>query len=87
MSEKKSQWLFISYSRRDQEFVLRLATDLQDRGAQVWIDQGDIQGGEQWRESIAKGVQGCQAFVLVVSPDSINSKVRGRGAGFSAQAA
>ena len=68
------EWLFISYSRRDQEFVLRLATDLEDRGAQVWIDQGDIQSGERWRESITRGVQNCKAFVLVVSPDSINSK-------------
>ncbi len=65
--------VFISYSRRDQEFVLRLVTDLEDRKALAWIDQGDIQGGEQWRQSIAAGVQNCKVFVLVVSPDSINS--------------
>lgn len=65
--------VFISYSRHDQEFVLKLATDLEDRGAHVWLDQGNIQGGEQWRQSIAAGVQSGKVFVLIVSPDSINS--------------
>jgi hypothetical protein len=65
--------VFISYSHHDKEFVLRLALDLEERGTEVWIDQGDIQGGEQWRQSIARGVGGCQAFVLVISPDSIRS--------------
>jgi hypothetical protein len=65
--------VFVSYSRRDQEFVLRLVRDLEDRKALAWIDQGDIQGGEQWRQSIAVGVQSCKVFVLVVSPDSIKS--------------
>ena len=44
-----AQEVFISYSHRDDEFVLRLASDLEDRGASVWIDRGNIQGGEQWR--------------------------------------
>ncbi|MCB0123345.1 MAG: toll/interleukin-1 receptor domain-containing protein, partial [Caldilineaceae bacterium] len=65
--------IFISYSRRDQEFVLRLAVDLEERGAEVWIDQGDIQGGERWRQSIADGIARCQIFLLVVSPDAVRS--------------
>jgi len=66
--------VFISYSHRDEEFVLRLSTDLENRGAQVWLDRGDIQGGEQWRRSIERGVQACAAFLLVISPDAIGSK-------------
>ncbi len=65
--------IFISYSRRDQEFVLRLAVDLEERGAAVWIDQGDIQGGDRWRQSIATGIARCQIFLLVVSPDALRS--------------
>lgn len=31
--------IFISYSRRDQEFVTRLAGDLNAQVAGVWLDQ------------------------------------------------
>jgi hypothetical protein len=65
--------IFISYAHEDQEFVFKVATDLETRGARVWIDRGDIQGGEQWRESIETGIRDCQAFLLVVSPDSMKS--------------
>ena len=35
--------IFISYSRRDQEFVTRLASDLNAQVAGVWFDQSAIQ--------------------------------------------
>jgi hypothetical protein len=34
-----SQDIFISYSRRDQEFVTRLASELNAQVAGVWFDQ------------------------------------------------
>jgi hypothetical protein len=34
--------IFISYSRRDHEFVTRLATDLNEQVAGVWFDQSTI---------------------------------------------
>ncbi len=69
-----SDQIFISYSRRDQEFVFKLATDLEARGGRVWLDQADIQGGTQWRQSIANGIEQSGAFLLVISPDSICSE-------------
>ena len=69
-----SDQIFISYSRRDQEFVFKLATDLELRGGRVWLDQADIQGGEQWRHSIASGITQSGAFLLVISPDSMDSQ-------------
>lgn len=65
--------IFISYAHRDEEFVFRLARDLEARGAQVWIDRGDIRGGARWRQSIADGVRNCRAFLLVVSPEALAS--------------
>lgn len=35
--------IFISYSRRDQEFVTRLASDLDKQVAGAWFDQSTIQ--------------------------------------------
>ncbi len=36
---------FFSYSRLDAEFALKLAKDLRNAGASVWIDQLDISPG------------------------------------------
>ena len=43
---------FVSYSREDSEFVLRLARDLKAAGANVWLDQLDIQPGHAWDSMI-----------------------------------
>src|SRR5512147_2273162 len=66
--------IFISYSRRDQEFVTRLASDLDAQVAGVWFDQSDIQAGQKWHDKIMEGIQECKAFILVLSPDSIASR-------------
>lgn len=66
--------VFISYSHQDQEFVSRLALDLEERGAEVWIDREDLHAGEKWQESIAQGVRACKAFLLVVSPQWLKSE-------------
>jgi len=66
--------IFISYSRKDQEFVFKLANDLEARGGRVWLDQADIRGGAQWRQSIANGIEQAKAFILLISPDSMASE-------------
>ncbi len=66
--------IFISYSRRDQEFVTRLASDLDAQVAGVWFDQSAIQAGENWHDEIMKGIHECTAFVLVLSPDAMKSR-------------
>src|SRR5262245_20437218 len=66
--------IFISYSRRDQEFVTRLASDLDAQVAGVWFDQSAIQLGEKWHDEIMEGIRDCKAFILVLSPDAAESK-------------
>lgn len=66
--------IFISYSRRDQEFVTRLASDLDKQVAGVWFDQSDIQVGQQWHDEIIDGIHKCKAFILVLSPDAAESR-------------
>jgi hypothetical protein len=65
--------LFISYSHKDTEFVHRLVLDLEDRGLPAWIDRGELQGGERWREEIGRGIRDSRVFLLIVSPDSVKS--------------
>jgi hypothetical protein len=66
--------VFISYSHRDQEFVTKLASDLNRQiSGRVWFDRSDLQAGQRWRDEIATGIRDCKAFVLVLSPDSVDS--------------
>lgn len=69
-----SKEIFISYSRRDTEFVTRLASDLDAHVAGVWFDQSTIQLGQNWHDEIIEGIKECKAFILVLSPDAAASK-------------
>jgi hypothetical protein len=69
-----SRDIFISYSRRDQEFVTRLASDLNAQVAGVWFDQATIQAGQKWHDEIMEGIHECKAFILVLSPDAMASR-------------
>jgi hypothetical protein len=66
--------IFISYSRRDQEFVTRLASELNAQVAGVWFDQSAILAGQRWRDEIMEGIRDCKAFILVLSPDAMESR-------------
>jgi hypothetical protein len=42
--------------------------------AGIWFDQSAIQPGEKWHDEIMEGIRDCKAFVLVLSPDAVESK-------------
>ena len=65
--------IFISYSRRDTETVGRIAGAIKDAAMDVWIDQEDVEAGNTWREQIVYAIDICDAFVLVLSPNSAAS--------------
>src|SRR5687767_13633405 len=71
---KPDKAIFISYSRQDQEFVTRLASDMDEQVAGVWFDQSAIQLGEKWHDEIMEGIRDCKAFILVLSPDAMESR-------------
>ena len=66
--------IFISYSRRDAKEIDRLANQMKDVGHDVWLDRGGISGGDAWDEKIAEAVADCKAFILALSPDSVDSR-------------
>jgi WD40 repeat protein len=69
--------LFISYSRKDKEFVKRLQETLAAQGRDVWVDWEDIPPTADWRNEIHQGIANSNAFVYVISPDSVKSEVCG----------
>jgi WD40 repeat protein len=65
--------VFISYSRRDSEFVGRLAQGLKDHGKDSWIDVDGIRAGEVFPAVLRSAIESSDAFVFVISPDSVSS--------------
>ena len=65
--------VFISYSRKDFGFAGDLRRDLSGHGVCCWIDQYDIYGMAEWREEIARAIRQCDVFLIVLSPDSVQS--------------
>jgi WD40 repeat protein len=65
--------IFISYSRKDGEFVSGLEQALRDRGKDVWVDTDDIGPATRWREEIHLGLQSSHGVIFVMSPDSLGS--------------
>ncbi len=65
--------LFISYSRNDFNFARALHEALLSAGARPWLDRLNIAHGADWAAEIRRGIQACDAFVLVASPWSLKS--------------
>lgn len=65
-------FIFISYSHRDANVVLPVIRQLRKDGFEVWYDDG-IDPGTEWDENIAKHVEGCTAFVAMISKNYIAS--------------
>jgi WD40 repeat protein/energy-coupling factor transporter ATP-binding protein EcfA2 len=66
--------VFVSYSHRNRNFAERLARDLSDAGMDVWIDFREIQGGEQWRDEIFKGLAQAEIVAACLSPEAVSSE-------------
>jgi hypothetical protein len=70
--------VFISYSRKDKEFVQVLHQALARSQYDAWIDWEYIPLTADWWEEIKAGIEAANTFMFVISPDSIRSKVCGQ---------
>ncbi|HEY9735092.1 MAG TPA: toll/interleukin-1 receptor domain-containing protein [Trichocoleus sp.] len=69
--------VFISYSRRDKDFVQVLHQALSRSQYDTWVDWQDIPLTADWWEEIKSGIDAADMFVFVLSPDSVASRVCG----------
>src|ERR1700727_3608793 len=65
--------VFVSYSRRDSEFVRRMADSIAQRGKEVWLDTEGIADGEGFPDAIKRAIEQSDAFVFVITPASVHS--------------
>ena len=67
--------IFISYSRADKEIVWPFSDLLADRlHANCWIDKENIEVGQNFVDSIYKGIDECKAVLFMLSDNSIDSE-------------
>ena len=75
MAESTVGHVFISYSRRDEAVMRRIATFLRDQGINVWVDNEKLVPGTPiWEAEIEKAIKAASAIIVVLSPDSKNSE-------------
>lgn len=67
------QHVFISYSRRDSDYVQRLKDHLQANKLQIWVDD-QIEHGDQWFNVIHEAIKTSAAFLVVMSPEAEQSE-------------
>lgn len=66
--------VFISYAGPDAAFAAQLAADLREQAVPVWLAPDSIQPGEKWVAAIERGLRESGIFLLVLSPDGMDSK-------------
>jgi len=75
MPSLSTDYVFMSYSRRDDAVMRRIVAFLREQGIKVWVDNEKlIPGTPVWEKEIEKAVQGASAVVVVLSPDSKDSE-------------
>jgi len=65
--------LFVSYSRKDSAAARKVIEALKKQDHDIWVDWEDIPPASDWMDQIKSGIEGVEAFLFLVSPDSASS--------------
>src|SRR5690348_13119768 len=65
--------VFLSHASEDAIFAERLANDLRQSGADVWLDTADLRHGN-FLQRINEALASCDWMVLVLTPAAIRSQ-------------
>jgi hypothetical protein len=65
--------VFISYSRKDKEFVRKLGDALAAQKREAWVDWKDIPLTAEWQQEIFTNIEVAENFIFVISPESAAS--------------
>ena len=86
MAQATAGHVFMSYSRRDDAVMRRIVTHLREQGLNIWVDHEKLTPGTAvWEARIEKALTGASAVIVILSPDSRNSKWVRREISFAEQ--
>ena len=66
--------VFVSHCTEDADFAQQIAHQLRSNGIDVWIAPDSIATGETFIEAIQRGLAETTHFVVLLSPDALESK-------------
>jgi hypothetical protein len=65
--------IFLSYSRHDKEFVLKISQDLRSLGHEITVDVDSVLPGQDWRKVLATGLRDSDVYIVFLSKYSLSS--------------
>lgn len=66
--------VFLSHSKKDKDFILKIANDLRIARIDVWYDEWEIPPGDSIRKKIFEdGIPNCDLFFVYLTPNTIDS--------------
>jgi formylglycine-generating enzyme required for sulfatase activity len=66
-------YVFLCYAHEDTRFAVKLVQALKQQGIDVWLDQKQTPQLEAWERPITAALRDCADFVLVLSPEAVES--------------
>ena len=67
--------VFVSYNSIDRPRTVDVVRDLEAAGYEAWFDQ-DLTGGQEWWDVILEQIRTCDALVVAVTENSLDSAAR-----------
>lgn len=62
--------VFLSYSRPDESSAYEIYSRLQQEGAKVWLDQEEIEPGQNWQLALDEAISDSDSMIVLVSGSS-----------------
>lgn len=66
--------VFLSHSSLDGSFADSIADTLRSHGIPIWYSSTNILGAQQWHDEIGEALERCDWFIVILSPNSVQSK-------------
>ena len=73
MTELRPYDVFLSYSKKDRDWVAAFTESLQDSGVSGWFDASSLAPGERWEDRIQEALRDSKFLVVILSQDLIES--------------
>jgi hypothetical protein len=73
-SEERRAEVYISHALKDKVFARRLDEALEVHDREAWVDTESITPTADFWPEVCSGIEGTEAFIFLISPDSVRSE-------------